>query len=154
AYMAVDKYYNHYLDRDYDGAYTNWPYAVEIGPHIVTGVWPVVLTKDNRAELYYPLAQIVGGDYKTMQLIRNVEVKIDIIAMMIATGEAPDKVSHSWYNKTQEDLIFFDAFYPKREWLEKSTETLIALLSAIRDDYTWGNSHNCKRCPLRNKCTG
>jgi hypothetical protein len=154
AYMAIDKYYNHYLDRDYDGAYTNWPYAVEIGPHIVTGVWPVVLTKDNKAELYYPLAQIVGGDYKTMQLVRNIEVKIDIISMMIATGEAPGTVSHSWYNKTQEDLIFFDAFYPKSEWLEKSTETLITLLSAIRDNYTWGNSHNCKRCPLRNKCTG
>lgn len=156
AYLAIDKYYSHYLDREYDGAYTNWPYAVEIGPHIVTGVFPVVLTKDNKAELYYPLAQVAGREieYKTRQLIRDVEVKIDIIAMMIATGEAPHKVSHSWYNYTKEDLIYFDAFYPKKEWLEKSTETLAMLLSAIRDAYIWGNSHNCKTCPLRNKCTG
>ena len=41
--------------------------------------------------------------------IETGQLHADIIAMMIATGEAPDKVSHSWYNKTQEDLIFFDA---------------------------------------------
>lgn len=156
AYRAIDKYYSIYLDRDYDGAYTNWPYAVEIGPHIVTGVWPVVLTKDSKTELYYPLSQIPGleKDHKTRQLIRSVKVKIDVVAMIISTGEAPEKISHSWYTYTKEDLIYFDAFYPKKEWLAKTTETLITLLSAIEDGYTWGNCHNCRTCPLRNKCTG
>lgn len=149
AYIAMDKYYNIYLDREYDGAYTNWPYAVEIGPHIVTGVWPVVLTKNNHVELYYPMSQ-----KNTMDLIRSVTVKADIVAMTALTGVPPSKVSHSRHTSNDENPIRLESFFPKKEWLEKSTESLIMLISSVRDGYVWGNCHQCKLCELKNKCTG
>lgn len=149
AYAAIDKYYNIYLDREYEGAYTNWPYAVEVGPHILTGVWPVLLTTDNSTELYYPLVQ-----KQTMYIIRDIVVKADIIAMELATGKAPDKVTFSKYLPEREDIILIDAFYPKKEWLSRSYETLMTVISAIENEYVWGNCHACKYCPLRRKCTG
>lgn len=150
AYLAIDKYYNIYLDREYDGAYTNWPYAVEVGPHIVTGVWPVVLTKDATSELYYPLAQ-----KNSMAIIRDIIVKADVVAMEVATGKTPHTVSFSRYEVTQKDTpIKLEAFYPKKGWLDKSYETLITLITAMKDGYVWGNCHSCRACPLRNRCTG
>ena len=150
AYSAIDKYYNIYLDREYDGAYTNWPYTVEVGPHIVTGVWPVVLTKDGKAEIYYPLSQ-----YGTMQLVRDIIVKADVVAMTATTGDTPWRISHSrYYARDEDNMVILEAFYPKKEWVEKSTESLIVLLSAIERGYTWGNCHQCRTCVLRHKCTG
>jgi hypothetical protein len=122
---------------------------VEIGPHIITGVWPVVLTSEEGIELYYPLAQ-----KSTMQLIRDIVVKSDIVAMEVSTGQRPYKVTFSRYVHTQEERIFMDAFYPKEEWLKRSYETLVTLISAIEKSYIWGNCHACRTCPLRNKCTG
>jgi len=150
AYLAIDKYYAIYLDREYDGAYTNWPYAVEVGPHIVTGVWPVVLTNGGITELYYPLVQ-----KQTMHVIRDIIVKADVVAMDAATGNPPAVVSFSRYEvRVKDDPVKLNNFYPKKEWLAKSYETLVTLISAIDGGYIWGNCHSCKTCPLRNKCTG
>lgn len=150
AYMAIDQYYNIYLDREYDGAYTNWPYAVEVGPHIITGVWPVILTTENCTEIYYPMAQ-----KNSMDMIRDIVVKADIVAMDSSTGKPPSKVTYSKYIPLdKENLVKFGTFYPKKEWLEKAYETLITLITAISEGYVWGNCHQCRTCVLRNKCTG
>lgn len=149
AYTVIDKYYNIYLDREYDGAYTNWPYAVEIGPHIITGVWPVVLTTDSSIELYYPLVQ-----KQPLALVRDIVVKADIIAMYLTTGNLPKKVTYSNYLPHEERRVNMDSVYPKQEWLERSIETLTTIISAIENNVIWGNCHVCRTCPLRNKCTG
>jgi hypothetical protein len=150
AYIAMDKYYAMYLDREYEGAYTDFPYSVEVGPHLIVGTVPVLLTKGGKTELYYPMSQKT-----TMDLIRNVVVRADIVAITHATGNMPYRVSHSKYTtSTPEDPMKFDVFFPKRQWLNKATESLIMLISAIRDGLTWPNNHQCKLCELRNKCTG
>ena len=150
AYMAIDQYYNVYLDREYDGAYTNWPYAVEIGPHIVTGVWPVILTTGSETELYYPMSQ-----KSSLDMIRNITVKTDIVAMHASTGSMPSKVTYSrYFPQDKDDLMKFGTFYPKEDWFEKAAETLASVLRAIDQGYVWGNSHQCRTCVLRNRCTG
>jgi hypothetical protein len=150
AYVVIDKYYNIYLDREYEGAYTNWPYAVEIGPHIITGVWPVVLTNsDNSTELYYPLVQ-----KGPMRVIRDIMVKADVVAMDAAIGQAPQKVTFSQYFPERDERVLMGEFFPRPDWLERSYETLTTLITAIEKGFIWGNCHACRACPSRNRCTG
>ena len=151
AYFAMDKYYNQYIEMENKPLVVNWPYAVEIGPHVITGTWPVVLTKNGGAQLYYPLSQ-----RSTIALIRDIVVRTDIIAMHASTGNPPLRVTHSTLHSAtkEEKQIHFDSFYPKDEWLEKALSSLLAVISAMNAGYDWGNCHACTKCILRNKCTG
>ena len=159
AYFAMDKYYNQYIEMENTPLVVNWPYAVEIGPHVITGTWPVVFTEDGGAQLYYPLSQM-----STISLIRDIVVRVDIVAMHKSTGNPPIRVTHSVLRSIdketpgrplpEEKEIYFDSFYPKDEWLEKALSSLLAVISAMDAGYDWGNCHACTKCVLQNKCTG
>lgn len=151
AYFAMDKYYSKYIDMESMPIAVNWPYAVEIGPHVVTGTWPVVLTHDGGAQLYYPLSQ-----KNTISLVRDIVVRADIIAMHASTGNPPLSVTHSTLHSVtkEEKEIRFDSFYPKKEWLEKALGSLLAIITAMNAGYDWGNCHACTKCVLKDRCTG
>lgn len=146
AYFAMDKYYNEYIDMDSQPIAVNWPYQVEFGSHILTGNWPVVLSVDGGAQIYYPFSQRT-----TLALLRDIVVRADIVAMYLSTGNLPIKVSHSVFRNQE---VVFDQFYPRQEWIESSMLSLSQILYAIEQGFDWGNCHACKTCDLRKKCTG
>jgi len=151
AYAALDKYYSSYIDIESEICAVNFPYEVGIGPHIITGIWPVVLSEKGEALLYYPLSQ-----KNTKQLVRDIITKADVVAMHTTTGNPPLKVIHSRYspNHPDREVILTEEFYPKEAWLEKSVETLTMIITIMEKGMIWGNCHACLTCELRNKCTG
>jgi len=146
AYFAMDKYYNVYIDMEAEPIAVNWPYQAEIGPHILTGTWPIVLGTEGGAELYYPLTQKT-----TLALIRDITVRADVVSMYLSTGNLPIKVTHSTFMGEE---IKIDQFFPKKQWLESATESVLQVISAIEQGFDWGNCHACTTCDLRKKCTG
>ncbi len=146
AYFAMDKYYSTYIDIESEPIAVNWPYQAEIGHHVLTGTWPVVLGKDGGAQIYYPLSQKT-----TFGLLRDIVIRADVVAMYISTGNPPIEVTHSVFSGGE---IKFDSFFPNKDWLNRAMDSVLQVISAIEQGFDWGNCHACKKCDLRNKCTG